>query len=312
MVAYTYSRSISSQAGWLQKEATSGFRKSFHKRWFVLKGSELKYYKTEEDPIPHGVIDLNDYSTVAHETCKKSPFAFVLKPRAPKEHRAYMLFADSQEEMNLWIKALQSRLGDRSVLDKWLERLDLSSPSFESTRNKSSVVSPTNSTFSKTSSEMQRTLRSHKSNSSLSSNDSLSSAASSAYSGSTVMDSDSEPQYKEKARQQLKDKMTRTTSMPPISRQPFTDPHMSAISSAPTSPTFDNIATRRNVNLPPLPISSIMFTMESNPTPLFLQTPPKGEKWETERARKRRSNSVPRFDCLKTGCITPTFGNTAF
>lgn len=346
MVAYTYNRAPMSHtglAGWLQKEANGFGRKTFHKRWFVLKGNELKYYKTEvviandnyfsrnapiipqnthsflnqfqEDPIPHGVIDLNDYKTVLPDaTCKKSAFAFVLKPRDTKEHKSYLFFADSQEEMGAWMKAIQSRVGDRependrSVLDKWLDRLELTSPSFESSRSKTSTFSPTSSTFSKTSSEFdsKHRLRSPKSNSSLSSDDSISSADSSVF-------SDAEPSYKEKARQQLRDKLLRTASMPPILREPTDQMGIPVITSAPSSPTFDNLASRRNVQLPPLPLKSIILTLESNQVPPFLQTPPKVEKWETERARKRRSNSVPRFDCFKTGgCITPTFGSTAF
>lgn len=318
MVAYTYSQQAPVfHAGWLHKESTSGFRKTFHKRWFVLEDSELKYYKSEEDSVPHGVIDLNDYSTVAHDaSCKRSPFAFVLKPRSEKEHRSYLVFADSEEEMNKWMKTLQSCLGDRSVLDKWLERLDLSSPSFESSRTKSSssTMSPTNSTFSKTSSEFEprnKVVRGHKASSSVSSTDSTSSG-SSVRSGVTA-ESDFDPHNRELARQQLKEKILRTSSMPPISRdlEPF---RSSPIASAPNSPTFNDLAKRRNVNLPPLPpLKGMMFTMDSNGSPLpFLQAPPKVEKWETERARKRRSNSLSRFDCIKTGCITPTFGNATY
>ncbi|RUS18505.1 hypothetical protein BC937DRAFT_88695 [Endogone sp. FLAS-F59071] len=345
MVAYTYNRAPMSHtglAGWLQKETNGGFgRKTFHKRWFVLKGNELKYFKTEvtiandncfpkrarctaehssffnqfqEDPVPHGVIDLNDYKTVLPDaTCKKSAFAFTLKPRDVKEHKSYLFFADSQEEMRAWMKAIQPHVGDhepesdRSVLDKWLDRLDLTSPSFESSRSKTSTFSPTSPTFSKTSSEFDsKHLRSRKSNSSLSSDDSVSSADSSVF-------SDAEPGYKEKAKQQLRDKLLRTTSMPPILREPTDQMGIPVITSAPNSPTFDNLASRRNVQLPPLPLKGIILVMESSQASPFLQTPPKVEKWETERARKRRSNSVPRFDCFKTGgCITPTFGTTAF
>ncbi|RUS17292.1 hypothetical protein BC937DRAFT_90158 [Endogone sp. FLAS-F59071] len=329
-MSYSYSRTPSNASGWLTKQSSSGFRKTWHKRWFVLKGDELQYFKTEEDPNPHGIIDLNLYNPAMQDpSFKKSRYAFILLPRVVSvDRKPHVIFADSFDEMNHWIKAMQNRLGERSVLDKWLERLDLNTfSSTDHTRPRNQkALSPTFSIATSDSSSKPRGLRKNRSNTSISSSSSsITTAESSLSSEGTFADDAFIGDRKEMSSvQQLKDKLMRTTSLPTIPLPQLPVMIHQVITSAPSSPTHDEtfamqstIASRRKVALPSLPLKMPdppLIVCEGDPANgspgvIFVDTPP---PVINDRVRKRRSNSLPRFDKFKTSVLTtPTLGNFA-
>lgn len=77
--------------------------KGFQKRWFVLKGNLLFYYERRSDKEPIGVIVLEGCTIELAENTDGFTFQIVF----PGSHsRTYTLAADSQEEMEAWMKVL--------------------------------------------------------------------------------------------------------------------------------------------------------------------------------------------------------------
>ncbi|KAI9264241.1 hypothetical protein BDA99DRAFT_536959 [Phascolomyces articulosus] len=123
--------------GWLLKQR-HGICKSWLRRFFVLEGNELRYYKSEVESIPQCVIPLDNYQVVTDVIpialpliLKKQPqrqytFLLLSKDKQKTERSDLFLQAETQEELDIWVNALQlQQLNDStSVLDKWLERLD--------------------------------------------------------------------------------------------------------------------------------------------------------------------------------------------
>ncbi|KAG2217941.1 hypothetical protein INT45_004068 [Circinella minor] len=123
--------------GWLLKQR-HGICKSWARRFFVLEGNELRYYKSEVENIPQCVINLDNYQLVTDVTplplpliLKKQPqrqntFLLLSNDKHKSERSDLFLQAETREELEIWVNALQlHQLNDStSVLDKWLERLD--------------------------------------------------------------------------------------------------------------------------------------------------------------------------------------------
>jgi len=92
--------------GWLIKQG--GFIKTWRKRWFVLRGQNLYYYK-EPGQKEKGVIFLNksEYVDRAPE-CSKQPALKIVVPNA----RTYYIIGESEAVINEWIEVLEkSRKG---------------------------------------------------------------------------------------------------------------------------------------------------------------------------------------------------------
>ncbi|KAI9498382.1 hypothetical protein BDB00DRAFT_800089 [Zychaea mexicana] len=123
--------------GWLMKQR-HGICKSWLRRFFVLDGNELRYYKNEMDSIPQCVINLENYQVVIDVIpialpliLKKQPqrqytFLLLSNDKQKTERSDLFLQAETKEELDIWVNALQlHQMNDStSVLDKWLERLD--------------------------------------------------------------------------------------------------------------------------------------------------------------------------------------------
>ncbi|KAL1915354.1 uncharacterized protein VTP21DRAFT_6812 [Calcarisporiella thermophila] len=130
-------------AGWLLKLSRHSF-KIWHRRWFVLDGYELKYYKNKYDIRPTGTIDLTRYCTVTAAPSSRSPsptcslqnshvkssdtlHTFQLHPKNSDE-RTYVFKARTEAERDGWVACLRPRL-ERNIVDVVLDRLNLSSAS---------------------------------------------------------------------------------------------------------------------------------------------------------------------------------------
>uniref|UniRef100_A0AAV2IR31 PH domain-containing protein n=1 Tax=Knipowitschia caucasica TaxID=637954 RepID=A0AAV2IR31_KNICA len=55
------------RCGWLRKQG--GFVKTWHNRWFVLRGEQLYYYKDEEETKALGAIVLPGNRVTEHPSC---------------------------------------------------------------------------------------------------------------------------------------------------------------------------------------------------------------------------------------------------
>ncbi|KAM3916047.1 sesquipedalian-1-like [Leptodactylus fuscus] len=86
--------------GYLLKKG--GRHASYHRRWFMLCGNMLLYWERQGDPHPLGLI-LLEGSTVTLRNSKLE-FAFSLCSVS----RVYKMAAESQRELELWVRALLS------------------------------------------------------------------------------------------------------------------------------------------------------------------------------------------------------------
>ncbi|RKP27501.1 hypothetical protein SYNPS1DRAFT_26849 [Syncephalis pseudoplumigaleata] len=134
--------------GWLYKWSTSGLRRAWKKRYVVLKGNHLFFFKQLKDDEPvASVVDLDEYRHVWHDTqCKKSRHAFRLVPTtatssaSPTDHQQQQsalslltgrhkelsFFAESADDMRAWVQLVQRKLprAEGNILDSVLRRLD--------------------------------------------------------------------------------------------------------------------------------------------------------------------------------------------
>ncbi|KAJ8248319.1 hypothetical protein GJAV_G00240730 [Gymnothorax javanicus] len=91
------------KSGYLLK--MGGRVKTWKRRWFVLKGGELLYYKSPSDVIrrPQGQIELNATSSITRGDGKQTL-------QLVTEKRVYYLTADSPNLLEEWVRVLQNVL----------------------------------------------------------------------------------------------------------------------------------------------------------------------------------------------------------
>ncbi|XP_053317701.1 rho GTPase-activating protein 24 isoform X2 [Spea bombifrons] len=100
------------KCGWLRKQG--GFVKTWHTRWFVLKGDQLYYFKDEDEMKPLGTIFLPGNRVVEHPCNEESPgkYLFEVVPGGDRErmtanHETYLLMASTQNDMEDWVKSIR-------------------------------------------------------------------------------------------------------------------------------------------------------------------------------------------------------------
>jgi len=87
------------KAGFLLKQGH--VRKNWKKRWFVLQGDMLFYFKTKEDPIPISYIPLTD-CVITEIYARKN----TLRIEQAYDDKIYLITAQDLDEMNEWREAL--------------------------------------------------------------------------------------------------------------------------------------------------------------------------------------------------------------
>ncbi|XP_017693101.1 PREDICTED: rho GTPase-activating protein 24-like, partial [Lepidothrix coronata] len=70
-------RHVAIKCGWLRKQG--GFVKTWHTRWFVLKGDQLYYFKDEDETKPLGAIFLPGNRVIEHPCNEESPGKFLFE-----------------------------------------------------------------------------------------------------------------------------------------------------------------------------------------------------------------------------------------
>ncbi|XP_013398162.1 sesquipedalian-1-like [Lingula anatina] len=104
LVSYATCNSPVDKEGYLMKKGE--INKGFQKRWFVLKGNLLFYFEKKGDREPVGLIILEG-CTVELSPEFSDTFTFGISFQGPG-CRTYVLQAESQEEMESWMKAITS------------------------------------------------------------------------------------------------------------------------------------------------------------------------------------------------------------
>ncbi|XP_037133725.1 rho GTPase-activating protein 22 isoform X1 [Syngnathus acus] len=102
------------KAGWLKKQRS--IMKNWQLRWFVLRSEQLDFYKDEEETKPQGCIPLqgcqvNELTANPDEPGRHLfeivPGGTGEKDRAPISHESFLLMANSQTDMDDWVKAIR-------------------------------------------------------------------------------------------------------------------------------------------------------------------------------------------------------------
>jgi len=119
------SLSPSDKEGYLTKQG--GSVKTWKKRWFVLKGNRLYYFKSRKDQDVTGIIELTKDSFVKKEE-KKKKYCFAVAT----SKRVFFMYPDTQTEQQEWLDKLDGVVSE------------LKNPS----KNHGTPSSPTNSVTS--------------------------------------------------------------------------------------------------------------------------------------------------------------------
>ncbi|KYO44418.1 rho GTPase-activating protein 25 isoform B [Alligator mississippiensis] len=105
--------------GWLKKQRS--IVKNWQQRYFVLRGQQLLYYKDEEDVKPQGCLFLqgSTIKEVATNPEEAGKFIFEIIPGISGDQNrpgqdSYVLMANSQSEMEEWVKSIRRVLGSPS------------------------------------------------------------------------------------------------------------------------------------------------------------------------------------------------------
>eukprot|EP00163_Fabomonas_tropica_P023567 TRINITY_DN4092_c0_g1_i1.p1 TRINITY_DN4092_c0_g1~~TRINITY_DN4092_c0_g1_i1.p1 ORF type:complete len:1363 (+),score=391.36 TRINITY_DN4092_c0_g1_i1:958-5046(+) len=113
------------RSGWLTKQGAK--TKSWKKRWFVLNGIGLSYYKSEKDKKPIDTIKFVDHIMVPVKDMKETSFpkqvtvpeqCMKLFPRG--DGRVWYLFTDSIKETEDWLSSLDVNKSIGTYLKKAL------------------------------------------------------------------------------------------------------------------------------------------------------------------------------------------------
>ncbi|KFP19721.1 Rho GTPase-activating protein 25, partial [Egretta garzetta] len=105
--------------GWLKKQRS--IVKNWQQRYFVLKGQQLYYYKDEDDVKPQGCLSLqgSTIKEVASNSEEGGKFIFeIILGVSGDQNRTgqdtCVLMANSQSEMEEWVKSIRRVLGSAS------------------------------------------------------------------------------------------------------------------------------------------------------------------------------------------------------
>jgi hypothetical protein len=92
--------------GFLTKQG--GSIKTWKRRWFVLKGKKLVYFKTKNDAEATGIIELEADSFVRDERDKDKKRRFMFSVGTSR--RVFFMHSDTEAEMRQWIDAIKHNI----------------------------------------------------------------------------------------------------------------------------------------------------------------------------------------------------------
>ncbi|KAJ1982580.1 hypothetical protein H4R35_000206 [Dimargaris xerosporica] len=141
-------------AGWLYKQS-SGFTKSWAKRWFVLVAETLYVFRSPKPAeVCRAVVALDQFTMVAHDRAfRKSRHCLVLKNSAYPTVLPLWLYAESATDLSQWLDVLtqhyaQDTVPSVNIVDLVLQRLDYQNQSRPSMSDDSGSVYSTHRGYS--------------------------------------------------------------------------------------------------------------------------------------------------------------------
>jgi hypothetical protein len=92
---------VPEKEGWLHKQSDK--YKTWNRRWFVLKGPNLFYFKSPRDVRMKGIINLRGYKVSIDEDINPGKYCFKAKH---ERERTFFFYTDGDVELREWVKAL--------------------------------------------------------------------------------------------------------------------------------------------------------------------------------------------------------------
>jgi len=99
--------------GYLTK--CGGAIKTWKKRWFVLKGDTLFYFKTPKDTDLTGSINLEADSECKEEPTKTTPGKYYFSISTSK--RLFLIYSDKEQVSKEWVKAINEKIKEKKKSD---------------------------------------------------------------------------------------------------------------------------------------------------------------------------------------------------
>ncbi|KAI9278934.1 hypothetical protein BDA99DRAFT_493496 [Phascolomyces articulosus] len=100
------------KSGYLLKKGEK--RRTWKKRWFVLRTTKLAMYKDSKEYKLLRIIDLHEIHSVVHVT-SRNKYKYMFAISTPK--RMYYLQADNQHELDGWIAAIEQMKSELAMYD---------------------------------------------------------------------------------------------------------------------------------------------------------------------------------------------------
>ncbi|KAG2219958.1 hypothetical protein INT45_002172 [Circinella minor] len=100
------------KSGYLLKKGEK--RRTWKKRWFVLRTTKLAMYKDSKEYKLLRIIDLHEVHSVVHVT-SRNKYKYMFAISTPK--RMYYLQADNQHELDNWIAAIKQTKSELALYD---------------------------------------------------------------------------------------------------------------------------------------------------------------------------------------------------
>jgi PH domain len=92
------------RAGWLWKQGHNF--KTWKRRWFVLRGSELSYFSKAEEAVSRGTVDLLDFYLVPSEVPKPGVSMRLCNKRIAGTELDYLIYAETVEDFVHWVRSI--------------------------------------------------------------------------------------------------------------------------------------------------------------------------------------------------------------
>lgn len=121
------------KAGWLYKRGGGKKSQAWKKRWFILSGINLYYYKTEKEKNPRGWISNLSYFEIhsGEDDQKNNRFAFYLSPKlGSTEVRTYFIYASTRAEKLKWMEVLRN-VSESPIFDDILKSYNIPADDLE-------------------------------------------------------------------------------------------------------------------------------------------------------------------------------------
>lgn len=97
-------QAVSSKEGFLTKQGW--IRKNWKKRWFVLRGSMLSYFRTKQSRYPIDSLNLSKAQGIDYDNSRHKQYCFSIEFKK----RTYYLQASCAEDCQLWVEFIRSNL----------------------------------------------------------------------------------------------------------------------------------------------------------------------------------------------------------